>query len=164
MSTLAQVEELKRLTAHVNESATIAVEGVPYIYIRDVWQMAWPLLRPAVSLRPDNPNEREILIDLINRERQLWVGVDKKSREIVVAMSTRIFCHRGHNRPTFALDFVGGTRLMEWKELVNYLTMFAEFDQCGGIELCDARGGAWERVLREANFKPVYTLLRKELA
>ncbi len=164
MSSEDQVRELSRLAREINATATIVVEGVPYVHVANVWHKVWALLEPAVKMRVDNPPMGEILGDLLNRDRQLWLGFERgKPGHIVVAMVTRIVTQRQGLHPTFCLDFVGGTRLDEWKELYNYLQIFAEFHGCGSIELCDGRNGAWKRVLKDAGFEPGYTLLRKEL-
>lgn len=167
MSTVEEIEKIKQLVSKFNATSTIVCEGVPYIHVANVWHKVWPLLQASVQMRDDNPTEGMLLNDLLTGQRQLWIGFERDTPgKVVVALLTQIFTRSlqglKHNR-IFALDFVGGDRVHEWKDLINYMQIFAEFHGCNAIEICDARNGAWKRILKDAEFRPVYTLLRKEI-
>lgn len=159
---MSEVDKLLQRAAVLNETDTIVLQGVPYNCVENVWHMLRHDIMAGMDLAHDNPTENELYVSLLNRERQLWLAIAKSDSSIVGTMITKIY-YTARSGSTLLIEHVNGRRMMEWKELISYMQLYAEASGCKGIEFCDVRNGAWVRAIGDTGYKPVRTLYRKEL-
>jgi hypothetical protein len=138
----------------------VRVSTVPKEAVKHVWSDVEELLKKSVA---DTSRGKIDLIDILNGILTdvyvLWVVLDDEDK-MIAAITTRIATYP--RRKSMVLDFVGGSKLNEWKDLViNTISEFAKKNDCRHLEGFGRKG--WIRALRGNGFYPEYIAYRMEL-
>ena len=136
------------------------VSTVPKEAVKYVWSDVERLLKKSVE---DTSRGKIDLIDILNGILNdtyvLWVVLDNEDN-MVAAITTRISVYP--RRKSMVLDFVGGSKLNAWKDVViETISKFAKENNCQHLEGFGRK--AWIRALRGNGFYPEYIAYRMEL-
>ena len=136
------------------------VSTVPKEAVKHVWSDVEELLKKSVA---DTSRGKIDLIDILNGILTdvyvLWVVLDDEDK-MIAAITTRIATYP--RRKSMVLDFVGGSKLNEWKDIViETIGRFAKENDCQHLEGYGRKG--WERALRGNGFYSEYIAYRMEL-
>jgi len=136
---------------------SVSVGYIPLDKLHLVWDTALPLLRPAVE-RQDDIQLTQVVDEICSGSLLLWmVHVDE---EPVMALTTRVIEYP--NRKAVAIEWVSGSKMTEvMAPVLNTIERFAEAHGCDTLEGPGRPG--WGRVLQAYDWKPMYTVYRKEL-
>lgn len=132
---------------------------VPKEQLPHVWHDVVKVLEKSVDTSGGKFQMIDILKGILDDLYVLWVVIDDKD-EIVAAATTRLIVYPG--KLGMALDWVGGTRMKEWSDLLMETIMeYARAHNCTHIEGYGRK--AWGRYLAKYQFNPEYIAYRMEL-
>lgn len=136
------------------------VSTVPKEAVKHVWKDVEGLLRKSVEdTSRGKINILDVLDGILRDIYVLWVVLDEEDN-MVAAITTRIATYP--RRKAMVLDFVGGTKLHKWKDIViETIGRFAKENDCQHLEGYGRKG--WERALRGNGFYSEYIAYRMEL-
>ena len=132
--------------------------GIPFTSVEQQWPYVEPLLLKAHVTGAGDYTMDDIKRGLLARQYQLWVWyTDEK---IVAACVTCVVVYP--QRKVCCLMMIGGEGLHFWKdEGQKIIVAWAKSKGCSVLEGYDTR--AWIRVLKQFNWKSVWTVIRKEI-
>ena len=135
--------------------------AVPREAIDIVWGDVSSMLNKAITTSAGKYHIDDIYYELTKGYYNLWLIVDNKDGEkVIAAITTRIIWYP--NRKAMAMDWIGGKRMMEWLPMaMEKLTDFAK--DCGCSHLEGYGRKAWSKVLKKYNWKPEYIAYRMEI-
>ena len=135
--------------------------AVPREAIDIVWGDVSSMLNKAIATSGGKYHIDDIYYELTKGYYDLWLIVDNKDGEkVIAAITTRIIWYP--NRKAMAMDWIGGKRMMEWLPIaMERLTSFAK--DCGCSHLEGYGRKAWSKVLKKYNWKPEYIAYRMEI-
>ena len=135
--------------------------AVPREAIDIVWGDVSNMLNKAITTSAGKYHIDDIYHELIKGYYNLWLIVDNKDGEkVIAAITTRIIWYP--NRKAMAMDWVGGKRMMEWlPKAMEILTDYAK--DCGCSHLEGYGRKAWAKVLKKYNWEPEYIAYRMEM-
>ena len=135
--------------------------AVPREAIDIVWPDVINMLNKAVETSKGKYHINDIYEDLTKGFYNLWLIIDDKGEDTVVAaLTTRLIKYP--NRSAMAMDWVGGKRMAEWLPIaMEKLSSFAK--DCGCSHLEGYGRKAWIKVLKRYNWKPEYIAYRMEI-
>ena len=133
------------------------LEIVPWREVVNLWSEVRPLLEPSVNLTDGAWVISDVLNRLISDDADLWIiRHDGKIQGCCVAMIT------DHpSKQIYAMTFIGGTGLRDWLQFEDVIGDWAKSQGCAAMEGCDARGGAWARLL--PHWRKAHTVIRRDL-
>tara|TARA_B100000242_G_C42989768_1_gene459455 strand:- start:348 stop:776 length:429 start_codon:yes stop_codon:yes gene_type:complete len=135
--------------------------AVPREAIDIVWPDVINMLNKAVETSKGKYHINDIYEDLTKGFYNLWLIIDDKGEDkVVAALTTRLIKYP--NRSAMAMDWVGGKRMAEWLPIaMEKLSNFAK--DCGCSHLEGYGRKAWIKVLKRYNWKPEYIAYRMEI-
>jgi hypothetical protein len=135
----------------------VKLEIIPWSDVADLWGEVKPLLEPAVYLTNGSWLITDVLSRLISNDADLWIiRQDGEITGACVAMAT------SHpSKRIYSLTFIGGVGLRDWLKYEEVIGDWAKVQGCTAMEGCDARGGAWARVL--PHWQKAHTIIRRDL-
>ena len=135
--------------------------AVPREAIDIVWPDVINMLNKAVETSKGKYHINDIYEDLTKGFYNLWLIIDDKGEDkVVAALTTRLIKYP--NRSAMAMDWVGGKRMAEWLPIaMEKLTSFAK--DCGCSHLEGYGRKVWIKVLKRYNWKPEYIAYRMEI-
>ena len=135
--------------------------AVPREAVDIVWADVSGMLNKAIETSKGKYHIDDIYEDLTKGYYNLWLVIDnKKDEKVIAAITTRII--EDPNRKAMAMDWVGGRRMTEWLPIVmNKLISFA--NDCGCSHLEGYGRKAWMKILKKYNWKPEYIAYRMEI-
>ena len=135
--------------------------AVPREAIDIVWPDVINMLNKAVETSKGKYHINDIYEDLTKGFYNLWLIIDDKGEDkVVAALTTRLIKYP--NRSSMAMDWVGGKRMAEWLPIaMEKLSSFAK--DCGCSHLEGYGRKAWIKVLKRYNWKPEYIAYRMEI-
>tara|TARA_R100001460_G_scaffold19492_2_gene40597 strand:- start:836 stop:1264 length:429 start_codon:yes stop_codon:yes gene_type:complete len=135
--------------------------AVPREAIDIVWPDVINMLNKAVETSEGKYHINDIYEDLTKGFYNLWLIIDDKGEDkVVAALTTRLIKYP--NRSAMAMDWVGGKRMAEWLPIaMEKLSSFAK--DCGCSHLEGYGRKAWIKVLKRYNWKPEYIAYRMEI-
>tara|TARA_Y100000114_G_scaffold28021_1_gene23631 strand:+ start:96 stop:524 length:429 start_codon:yes stop_codon:yes gene_type:complete len=135
--------------------------AVPREAIDIVWPDVINMLNKAVETSKGKYHINDIYEDLTKGFYNLWLIIDDKGEDkVVAALTTRLIKYP--NRSAMAMDWVGGKRMAEWLPIaMEKLISFAK--DCGCSHLEGYGRKAWIKVLKRYNWKPEYIAYRMEI-
>jgi len=135
--------------------------AVPREAIDIVWPDVINMLNKAVETSKGKYHINDIYEDLTKGFYNLWLIIDDKGEDkVVAALTTRLIKYP--NRSAMAMDWVGGKRMAEWLPIaMKKLSSFAK--DCGCSHLEGYGRKAWIKVLKRYNWKPEYIAYRMEI-
>ena len=130
---------------------------IPWHEGASLWDEVRPLIEPAVALTDGAWEIWDVLNRLICNEADLWIiRRDGKIDGCCVAMIINYPSKR-----IYALPIIGGSGLKDWLQFEHVIGDWAKTQGCVAMEGCDARNGAWGRVL--PGWHKVHTTIRRNL-
>ena len=135
--------------------------AVPREAVDIVWADVSGMLNKAIETSEGKYHIDDIYEDLTKGYYNLWLVIDnKKDEKVVAAITTRIIEYP--SRKAMAMDWVGGRRMTEWLPIVmNRLISFAS--DCGCSHLEGYGRKAWMKILKKYKWKPEYIAYRMEI-
>ena len=135
--------------------------AVPREAIDIVWPDVINMLNKAVETSKGKYHINDIYEDLTKGFYNLWLIIDDKGEDkVVAALTTRLIKYP--NRSAMAMDWVGGKRMVEWLPIaMEKLSSFAK--DCGCSHLEGYGRKAWIKGLKRYNWKPEYIAYRMEI-
>ena len=135
--------------------------AVPREAIDIVWGDVSNMLNKAIETSKGKYHIDDIYQDLMKGYYNLWLIVDNKEGEkVIAAITTRIIEYP--NRKAMAMDWVGGKRMMEWLPIaMEKLSSFAKDCECSHLEGYGRK--AWMKILKKYNWEPEYIAYRMEI-
>ena len=135
--------------------------AVPREAVDIVWADVSGMLNKAIETSEGKYHIDDIYEDLTKGYYNLWLVIDnKRDEKVIAAITTRIIEYP--NRKAMAMDWVGGRRMAEWLPTVmNRLISFA--NDCGCSHLEGYGRKAWIKILKKYNWKPEYIAYRMEI-
>ena len=135
--------------------------AVPRDAVDIVWADASRLLNMAIQTSKGKYHIDDIYNDLTKGYYDLWLIIDDKSDDkVIAAITTRLIQYP--NRKAMAMDWVGGKRMKEWLPIaMKTLISFAKDCNCKHLEGFGRK--AWIKVLNRYNWKPEYIAYRMEI-
>ena len=135
--------------------------AVPRGALDIVWADVSGMLNKAIETSEGKYHIDDIYEDLTKGYYNLWLVIDnKRDEKVIAAITTRIIEYP--NRKAMAMDWVGGRRMTEWLPIVmNRLISFA--NDCGCSHLEGYGRKAWMKILKKYNWKPEYIAYRMEI-
>ncbi len=123
--------------------------AVPREAIDIVWPDVINMLNKAVETSKGKYHINDIYEDLTKGFYNLWLIIDDKGEDkVVAALTTRLIKYP--NRSAMAMDWVGGKRMAEWLPIaMEKLSSFAK--DCGCSHLEGYGRKAWIKVLKRYN-------------
>lgn len=132
---------------------------IPVALLDTVWPDAERLFSRSVATMEGKFSPEDVKRGIERGDLVLWLVVDEGTP--IAAITTRIIVYPYRN--ALALDWVGGTRMSEWLDLVMpVLKRYAVENGCLHLEGYGRK--AWGRVLGRHGWKPEYIAYRMELA
>lgn len=127
-----------------------------------ILDVVWPDVERLLERSLETARGKFAMDDLRNSvesgELVLWLVVDGTTP--IAAVTTRIIAYP--QRHAMALDWVGGTRMNEWIDMVmDTIKRYAVDNGCVHLEGYGRK--AWGRVLQKYGWKPEYIAYRMEL-
>ena len=135
--------------------------AVPREAVDIVWADVSGMLNKAIETSEGKYHIDDIYEDLTKGYYNLWLVIDnKKDEKVIAAITTRIIEYP--SRKAMAMDWVGGKRMAEWLPIVmNKLISFA--NDCGCSHLEGYGRKAWMKILKKYKWKPEYIAYRMEI-
>lgn len=123
----------------------------------------WPQVRKVIEKSVATGGKKFHVDDLYHLSQKgdygFWVVIDDTD-EIIAAVTTRVIAYP--NRRALALDWVGGSRMVEWIDLVlDTLSQYGRDNNCQHMEGYGRE--AWGRWLGRRGWKPAYICYEAEL-
>jgi len=136
------------------------VSAVPPQYLNEVW---WPVrqhLEGAAKTADKKFHVDDIYRGIASGSYGLWIVIDPTDDSIVAAITTRLIQYP--NRKAMALDWVGGTRMKEWIDLVlDEIKTYAKDQGCMHLEGYGRK--AWGRWLAKRGWGQAYIAYEAEI-
>ena len=135
--------------------------AVPREAIDIVWPDVINMLNKAVETSKGKYHINDIYEDLTKGFYNLWLIIDDKGEDkVVAALTTRLIKYP--NRSAMAMDWVGCKRMAEWLPIaMEKLSSFAK--DCGFSHLEGYGRKAWMKILKKYNWEPEYIAYRMEI-
>lgn len=123
-----------------------------------IWPVVEKLLAPAVATSRGKYETPDVLREILNGERVLWVALSEDQKSIDAAFSSRVIVYP--RCKTVAVDFCGGSGLERWGlPFVEVIEKYARDKGAVAIEGAMRRG--WAR--KYPGMKEVGVILYKDL-
>lgn len=132
---------------------------MPLEAVRHVWKDVDKVLKKSVATVKDKSETIDVLDGICEGSYVLWVVLDEDD-SVIAAFTTRLIMYP--QRKALALDWVGGTRMNEWSDLmIDTMRNYANELGCSHLEGYGRKG--WGRALQKYGFYPEYIAYRMEL-
>jgi len=136
------------------------VTAVPKEYLSHIWGSVKDYLAGAVKTADKKYHVDDIYREVDSGYYGLWIVIDPEDDSIVAAFTTRIIQYP--SRKALALDWVGGTRMKEWMDLVlDEATRYGRDMGCRHMEGYGRK--AWGRWLANRGWKQAYIAYEAEI-
>lgn len=136
------------------------ISAVPPHYLNEVW---WPVrqhLEGAAKTAQKKFHVDDIYRGIAAGNYGLWIVIDPTDDSIIAAVTTRLIQYP--NRKAMALDWVGGSRMKEWIDLVlKEIKVYAKDQGCQHLEGYGRK--AWGRWLAKRGWEPAYIAYEAEI-
>jgi len=136
------------------------VTAVPKEYLSHIWGSVKGYLAGAVKTADKKYHVDDIYREVDSGYYGLWIVIDPEDDSIVAAFTTRIIQYP--NRRAMALDWLGGTRMAEWIDLVmEEATKYGQDMGCKHLEGYGRK--AWGRWLEKRGWQQSYIAYEAEI-
>ena len=133
---------------------------VPKAFVKPVWDEVVQVLERSVDTARGKYSMQDLYDGIMADVYVLWVVLD--DNKIIAAVTSRIVNYSDTQRG-MAMDWLGGTRMMEWLPMVQRaMTKYAKDNGCTHLEAFGRK--AWGRVLARYGWQPEYIAYRMELS
>jgi hypothetical protein len=128
--------------------------------IVDHWHLVKDSLKAALDHGVGESKLADYLMHALELKAQIWVILD--DNDVIVCSAITQFIDYSSQRSLHIVG-IGGTGLKNWSDQYYVVEQFAKDNKCSRVEMWGRKG--WERVLPKIvpGFKPVYTVMSKEL-
>ena len=131
-------------------------------YIDILWPYVAPLLEKAIKRTIGEVGLEDVKNWLKKEQQQLWLILDEKEREIIVAFTTEIYNYPNQKHLRGHLWGAKKNTIKKWiDEWSEPVEKFCKENNISHIETAGRDG--WTRVLKNKGYKKYYTVLVKEL-
>lgn len=124
------------------------LEPVPALAVNDVWEASRHLIQRAIDVEGDH-TLAEVRKSLLERDRQLWLGLEDGVRAILITQVQKPVCY---------VELCAGEGI-KCLPFLGVVEAWAKELGCTRMEIMGRKG--WERVLKDYTFKSI--TLKKEL-
>ena len=105
---------------------------MPLEAVRHVWKDVDKVLKKSVATVKDKSETIDVLDGICEGSYVLWVVLDEDD-SVIAAFTTRLIMYP--QRKALALDWVGGTRMNEWSDLmIDTMRNYANELGCSHLE------------------------------
>ena len=133
---------------------------VPKAFLKPIWPDVVRVLHRSVATSRGKYDMQSLYDGLLVDAYVLWVVLD--GDEVIAAVTSRVVRY-SDTQCGMALDWVGGTRMIEWLPMVQRaMSKYARDNGCTHLEGFGRK--AWGRVLAKHGWQPEYTAYRMELS
>jgi len=129
---------------------------VPSYAIDDVWPQVLPLILDICRTNGGRYNEHDILHDLQNSDKQLWLSVRNDKIEVVCLTGINVYPRRKY---CHIYGGVGRDR-NNWLDFIDVIEKWAEDQGCHGVESVCRKG--WSRALKGKGYVTSHYFIEKE--
>lgn len=132
---------------------------VPKAFVSAVWPDVVRVLKRSVDTSRGKFSLQEVYDGILADVYVLWVVLDDDT--VIAAVTSRIVDYTGPKRG-MVLDWIGGTRMVEWLPMVqSTMSKYARDNGCTHLEGFGRK--AWGRLLAKYGWEPEYIAYRMEL-
>lgn len=132
---------------------------VPSDHVDVVWNRVAPLLQKATDLSGGRYVISDVLIQLLDGERHLFIAYDDAGIHGAITAGTTYY----PRKQFCTLHFCGGVQMNLWFEpMLQYLEAWARDTGCDGLEFFGRDG--WKRWMEPQGYTQQYRLFEKDLS